>query len=58
MEIKKGKIVKATDSELYKYWLRQYSDIMSYTDYKNKMINLGVTIIEIKERESKKTCSI
>lgn len=58
MEIKKGKIVKATDGELYKYWLRQYSDIMSYTDYKNKMINLGVTIIEIKERESNKTCSI
>ena len=41
MEIKNGKIVSATNVELYEYWLKQWSDIYSYTEYKNKVKELG-----------------
>ena len=47
MEIKGGKIVKATNIELYKYWLKSgWSDIYSYTEYKNKVRELGTKVIE------------
>ena len=37
MEIKNGKIIKATNIELYEYWLKRWSDVYSYTEYKNKV---------------------
>lgn len=47
MEIKDGKIVKATNIELYEYWLKSgWSDIYSYTEYKNKVKQLGTKVIE------------
>ena len=46
MEIKDGKIVSATNVELYEYWLKQWSDIYSYIEYKNKVKELGTEVIE------------
>ena len=46
MKIKNGKIVESTENELYSYWLDQWSDLMSFNDYKDKMINTGVTILK------------
>lgn len=47
MEIKNGKIVEATDIELYEYWITSgWSYIYSYTDYKNKVKELGTKVIE------------
>lgn len=47
MEIKRGKIVSATNLELYEYWLKSgWSDIYSYTEYKNKVKELGTKVIE------------
>ena len=47
MEIKDDKIVKATDLELYEYWLTSgWSDIFSYTEYKNTVKELGTKVIE------------
>ena len=47
MEIERGKIVEATDIELFRYWLESgWSDIYSYTEYKNKVKELGTRVIE------------
>lgn len=46
MKITNGKIVEATNTELYEYWLKQWSDIYSYTDYKQRCIELGTKVIE------------
>ena len=41
-----GKIVKADDLDLYTYWLRNWSEFMSYTDFKNKCIENGTEVTE------------
>ena len=47
MEIERGKIVSATDIELYEYWLEsEWCDVYSYTDYKNRVKELGTKVIE------------
>ena len=47
MEIKGGKIVSATDIELYEYWLESgWCDVYSYTDYKDRVKELGMKVIE------------
>lgn len=46
MEIKDGKIIEATDDELYGFWLTHWSDIYSYTEYKDKIKALGTKVIE------------
>ena len=47
MEGKYGKIVEATDIELYEYWLESgWCDVYSYTDYKNRVKELGTRVIE------------
>lgn len=46
MEIKNGKIIKTTNIELYEYWLKRWSDVYSYTEYKNKVKELGTEVIE------------
>ena len=44
MKIENGKIISCTNIELYGYWLNQWSDIYSYTEYKDRMLELGVEI--------------
>ena len=47
MEVKYGKIVEATDIELYEYWLESgWCDVYSYTDYKDRVKELGMKVIE------------
>lgn len=46
MKIKDGKIIEATNDELYGFWLTQWSDIYSYTEYKDKIKTLGTKVIE------------
>ena len=47
MEIERGKIVSATDIELYEYWLESgCCDVYSYPDYKNRVKELGTKVIE------------
>lgn len=47
MKVKNGKIVEATESELYGYYLKQeFYEIMSFTDYKERCIELGTKVIE------------
>lgn len=47
MEVEHDKIVSATNIELYQYWLKSgWSDIYSYTEYKNKVKELGTKVIE------------
>lgn len=46
MEIKNGKITIATNSELYAFWLENWSDIYPYTEYKEKVKDLGTKVIE------------
>lgn len=47
MEIKNGKIAKATENELFTYYLnRGFDDLMSFTDYKRRCIELGTEVIE------------
>lgn len=46
MEIRDGKIIEAMDEELYEFWLKRWSDIYSYTEYKDKIKALGTKVIE------------
>lgn len=48
MTIEDGKIIKATDDELFKHWLENWSDFYSYTEYKYRMIKKGVEIVDNK----------
>jgi len=50
MEVKNGKIIKTTESELFNYYLsRELDDIYSFPDYLDKMKNIGVEIQKEKE---------
>lgn len=45
MNVEDGKIVEATESELFDYYLTHgWDDIMSFPDYLEKMKNAGVKI--------------
>lgn len=46
MEVVDGKIVKATELELYQYWLTRFSDVFSFNEYKAKVQQAGTTIVE------------
>ena len=47
MEVKSGKIVEATDIELFRYWSESgWCDDYSYPDYKNRVKELGTRVIE------------
>ena len=46
MEIKYGKIVKATNEELYKFWLEHWSDFLPYNEYKTRYIELGTKVVD------------
>lgn len=52
MTVKNGKIIKATESELFGHYLKQgWDDIMSFPEYKQRCIALGTEIIEESETE-------
>ena len=44
MTIENGKIIKATESELYKYWLDRWSDIYSFDQFIYMMKDKGLII--------------
>lgn len=47
MVIKDGKIISATESELYAYWLeREYDEIYTFPDYLRRMKEIGVEVTE------------
>ena len=47
MKVKNGKIVEATESELFKLYLsRGFDDIMSFSDYKSQCVRFGTKIVE------------
>ena len=47
MTVKNGKIVKATEDELFEYYLnRGFDDIMPFTTYKESCVESGTQIIE------------
>lgn len=47
MTIKNGKIAKATEDELFDVYLeREFDDIMSFPDYKQRCVELGTEIVE------------
>ena len=52
MTIENGKIVEATDSELFSYWLKSdWCEIMSYPDYKWRLKDLGCVILESEDND-------
>lgn len=46
MEVKDGKIVKATDQELFEHWLKHWSDLIPYEEYKQRVKYLGTVVEE------------
>lgn len=46
LRIEDNKIVEANDVALYEFWLNQWSDLMSYTDYKHGVVTNGTQVIE------------
>lgn len=51
MTIENNKITKATENELYAYWLsRGFDDIMSFTDYLRRCKAAGTEIVKTDER--------
>jgi len=46
MIVKDGKIIEATDSELFEYWLQRYDEIMTYEAFKFACTANGVRIVE------------
>ncbi len=46
MKIENGKIIEATESELFEYYLtRDYDDIMTFSDFLWSMRKVGVRLI-------------
>lgn len=46
MTVQDGKIIKATNQELFEYWLKQWSDLLPYEEYKRKVRNLGTIVTD------------
>ena len=47
MTVKNGKIVKATEGELFGHYLKAgFDDIMSFEEYKSRCVGFGTEIIE------------
>lgn len=52
MTVENGKVVKATEIELFQLYLRKgFDDIMSFTEYKRRCVDLGTKIIESEVEE-------
>lgn len=50
MEIKDGKIIRATENELFNYWLIRFDDVMPFSEYKERCIELGTEVIQNETR--------
>ena len=50
MKVENGKIIEATDSELFEYWLQHFDEIMPYEAYKFACTANGVRIVEEVQR--------
>ena len=48
MTVENGKIIKITEDELFKFWLKNWSELYSYTEYRRRMIAKGVEVIDNK----------
>lgn len=46
MKVENGKIIEATDAELFEYWLQHFDEIMPYEVYKFACTANGVRIVE------------
>ena len=47
MKIKNGKIIEATEAELFNYYLTSgYAEFMNFYDYRDRCVALGTKIIE------------
>lgn len=47
MKVSYGKIVEATEDELFSYWIKaEFCEIMSFDEYKQRCIQLGTKVIE------------
>jgi hypothetical protein len=47
MKVKNGKIAEATEAELFEVYVnRGFDDIMSFTDYKRRCVELGTVVVE------------
>lgn len=46
MEVRNGKIVKATSQELFEYWLKQWSDLLPYDEYKRRVMDAGTEVTD------------
>ena len=54
LKVVNNKITEITNSELFDYWLsREWDDLYSYPDFKERMKDCGVHIIEKAEQHSK-----
>ena len=53
MKIHYGKIIEATEAELFDYYVKSgWSEIMSYIDFKERCIKQGTKVIEDKENDN------
>ena len=47
MKVECGKIIKCTENELFDYYLtRNFDDIFSFKDFKQKIIKAGTVVID------------
>ena len=52
MKVEDGKIIQATEEELFAYYLRRgFDDLFSFDFYKTRCIELGTEVIETTESE-------
>ena len=50
MKVKDGKIVQATEEELFAIYLKRgYDDLFSFDHYKRRCVELGTEVIESEE---------
>lgn len=50
MKVKDGKIVQATEEELFNYYLgKGYDDLFPFDFYKRRCVELGTEVIESEE---------
>lgn len=46
MTVKDGKIIQATNDELYSFWLKHWAEFYPYDEYKQRVIDAGTEVVE------------
>ena len=46
MVVEDGKIVKATNDELFEYWMQRYDDVFTYEQFKLGCMANGTLIVQ------------